>query len=826
MAFRLPVYPPNSIINKDYVLVKEYYFIYLLFKCLFTKLVGLYMQSANLKLFSRLSKLFKNLRTNSVDFPDNICDILAEEFHFQSTLLFSLKEDRMLLLGKSVNSAKEYFSGSMYDCPHCNTLKPSPDFSDYASDRNCSLKLQDGSAAQYCLPLTDSSGGRYILKVSMKIPPQKSDKEIFETIRLLMDELLFHFANTTSDHDDDLNRVVSNLSGEIRTPVNSILGFLSLLGEEKLNPTQAEYLTNLKESAYKLSTLLNEMVDISKIESGLLLNNPSNFHADSLIQEFEQFFKDKNDNNQIALEIRKESLLIDSGKCDAQKLKSVVTTFINLFSLLTVKGKIFISVTSESKSRLSFRILNSGEIHPIHSTINFTRPLFFLENNITRTGNISALSLILAKKLIELMGGSLDIGTTSSKGLVLQFSVTIEPAVSSLEEKLSALPKPVGKSKVLVIEDDYATSKLLSNYLNKWGYDPTIVNSGEKALQIIKKEKFLAVIMDIVLPDINGLELLKKIRESENTKNIPVIVCSVEAEQQKAFLMGAVEYFVKPIKYKDLVEVLTSYKLKRDSNILCVDDDVPTLNLIKGAIESVGYNAIAESKSATVMEKIKNIHLDLAIVDLDMPEVNGFELIKLIKSNPRFANLPIIIYTGKENFSDDLKKIDGLFADLLSKRSTKIEDLADTINNMINRYDEPTSPEVLAEQSKDEPRILLVEDYKHSQIIVTRLLKKNSFNSIIIAENGAEALELVKKQPFDLILMDMQMPIMNGFDATERIRQLPEYKNTPIIALTAFAMKGDREKCLEAGASDYIAKPIDSQEFIEKVKHYTAKETV
>lgn len=781
------------------------------------------MQSANFRIFSKFGNLFKNLRTTSVDFPDNICDLLSEELSLQSVLLFSLKQDKMILLGKSQNSAKEYFSGSAYDCPHCNSLKPSSDFSDYAADKNCSIKLQDASAAQYCLPLSDQHGGKYILKISFKIAPQKSDKDFFENLRQLMNELLFHFAGSSSDHEDDLNRVVSNLSGEIRTPVNSILGFLSLLGEEKLNSSQAEYVANLKDSAQKLSTLLNEMVDISKIESGLMLNNPSHFHANSLIQELEQNFKDKNDNNQISLEIRKESLVTDSGKCDAQKLKSVLSTFINLFTLITVKGKIFVSVNSESKTNLTFRILNSGEIHPIQSTLNFTRPLFFLENNITKSGNVSALSLILAKKLIDLMGGSLDIGTTSSKGLVLQFSVTIEPAVSSIEEKLSALPKPVGKSKVLVIEDDYATSKLLSNYLNKWGYDPTIVNSGEKALQIIKKEKFLAVIMDIVLPDINGLELLKKIRESENTKNIPVIVCSVEAEQQKAFLMGAVEYFVKPIKYKDLVEVLTSYKLKRDSNILCVDDDVPTLNLIKEAIESVGYNAIAESKSATVMERIKNLHLDLAIVDLDMPQVNGFELIKMIKSNPKFANLPIIIYTGKENFADDLKKIDGLFADLLSKRSTKIEDLADTINHMINRYDEPTPFESLDTQEKEGPNILLVEDYKHSQIIVTRLLKKNSFNSIIIVENGAEALELVKKQPFDLILMDMQMPIMNGFEATERIRQLPQYKNIPIIALTAFAMKGDREKCLEAGASDYIAKPIDSQEFIEKVKHYTSK---
>jgi CheY-like chemotaxis protein len=394
--------------------------------------------------------------------------------------------------------------------------------------------------------------------------------------------------------------------------------------------------------------------------------------------------------------------------------------------------------------------------------------------------------------------------------------------MSNIESQLSALPKPGKKNRILVIEDDYATSKLLSNYLNKWGYDPVIVNSADQTLKSIEKETFLAILLDIVLPDSNGFDLMKKIRSHPNSKRTPVIVCSIEAEEQKAFLMGAVEYFVKPIKYNFLVEVLQSYRLKRDSNILIVDDDVPTLNLIKEAVQQAGFNPIAEAFSAKVMNLIEDKELDLAIVDLDMPELNGFELIKEIKENPKFAKLPIIIYTGKENYREDLKNIDGLFEHLLEKRSSNIEDLADTVTAMINKFDEPMLPEVLAqEKDKEVVKILLAEDYKHSQIIVTRLLKKNNFTHIVVVENGAEALEQVKKQKFDLILMDMQMPVMNGFEATEKIRMLPDYKETPIIALTAFAMKGDREKCMEAGTTDYIPKPIDSHEFIEKVKHYT-----
>ena len=193
----------------------------------------------------------------------------------------------------------------------------------------------------------------------------------------------------------------------------------------------------------------------------------------------------------------------------------------------------------------------------------------------------------------------------------------------------------------------------------------------------------------------------------------------------------------------------------------------------------------------------------------------------MIKSDPKFSSLPIVIYTGKENYQDDLVNIDGLFDELLDKRSTNIEDLADTINLMINKYEEPTSVEEVIQKKDDVIKILFAEDYKHSQIIVTRLLKKNGFENVVVVENGEDALNTAKKDQFDLILMDMQMPIMNGFEATQKIRKLSEYKDTSIIALTAFAMKGDKERCLEAGATDYIPKPIDSKEFIEKVKYYT-----
>jgi len=616
-----------------------------------------------------------------------------------------------------------------------------------------------------------------------------------------------------------ISEIVTEIAHELRTPINSIMGFASLLSEENLTASQAEYVTTLKENAFNLLALLNDLIDLAKLEEKKSKDTYSEINIRSFVGEIVSLFNDKITKEELDFIINFEAGVPQTVKLDSQKLRYILINLLTYSLRLTGKGKITIQVSQTDSKKINFKIsdtsvgLTSGKIKDIYN------PIIISELGNSKIGHITGLGLTLAKEYIEHLNGHIDITSTVGKGVIYNFTIGIE-SLSTIETQISGLPKPGQKNNVLVVEDDYATSKLLSNYLNKWGYEPRIVNSGEQALKAVEKETFLAILMDIVLPDTNGLELLKTLRTHSNTKHTPVIVCSVEAEQQKAFLMGAVEYFVKPINYNYLVEVLTSYRLKKDSNILIVDDDVPTLNLIKEAVSNLGFNAVAESHSSKVNSLIENMHLDLSIIDLDMPELNGFDLIKEIKSNPKFSNLPVIIYTGKENYQDDLKKIDGLFEYLLEKNSTNIEDLSATINAMINRYDEPATPEELIKKN-DVIKILLVEDYKHSQIIVTRLLKKNNFENIAVVENGLEALKEVQNQKYDLILMDMQMPIMNGFEATEKIRLLPDYKDTPIIALTAFAMKGDREKCLDAGATDYISKPIDSNEFIEKVKYYT-----
>lgn len=781
------------------------------------------MQSSKIDFLSKYNEILNLAVSSSADFPSKLCEFLTTEFELDAAVIFKVNNSSAFeTIGKSPQVKKSIIIGSTHTCSTCQIFNGKALVDSFNPQNDCSIHITDHLINEGCMILNLGDNSKALLKIAKKTSFTKSEIDNIQIIADSFKNLLKLWIQGRGSLSNSLSLILSSISQELRTPTNSIMGFASLLNEENLSPAQAEYVSTLKDNAFELLSIINDLIDLSKLESGALKTTINSIRIRDFITELISIFKDKIDSSKIEFITEIDEVIPETIKADGQKLRYILLSFLTNSLRLTEKGKITLSVTASSNKKISFRISDTSTGLPSKKVTEFFYPFSLTELYNSKVGNITGLSLTLSKKYIEFLGGDVIINSSIGKGITYNFSVNAELA-SSLESGFTAIPKPTDKkNKVLVVEDDYATSKLLSNYLSKWGYEPVIVNSAKQAMKLIEQESFLAVLMDIVLPDMNGFEFMKMVREHPNSKHTPVIICSVEAEQQKAFMMGAVEYFVKPINYKYLVEVLTSYKLKKDSNILVVDDDIPTLNLIKGAVEQAGFNAIAEHQSSKVVNMIDTLDLDLAIIDLDMPVMNGFELIKQIKSKKQFAKLPIIIYTGKDSYQDDLKKIDGLFTELLHKSSTNIENLADTVAAMINRYDEPAAPETIKDKT-DSVKILLVEDYKHSQIIVTRLLKKNNFDSIVVVENGLQALEAVKQQKYDLILMDMQMPVMNGFEATQKIRELDDYRDTPIIALTAFAMKGDREKCLEAGATDYIPKPIDSQEFIDKVKYYTEK---
>lgn len=781
------------------------------------------MTGGKLDLLIKLNELTDYARRGDEFLPDELCNFLVNEFDLSAVVLFTVDENNSLsVLGRSINARKTYRKGAAFNCSVCKLLSKNIT-STLELDSNCEVQISDFLIYEGCSFLNVSEKNKMMIKVGRKSPFTQNDKDTIEKALQLSAAILLLWIESKNNGraSSILSKIVAETTNELKAGSNSIIGHTTILAKENLTTSQAEYISAIKKNAQSILLNINDLNELSKIELNLAARNLKQVNLSQFVNEIVEMFRSRLGNRKINFTISIDKEFDQPTGLDDQKLRYILSSLLFVSTTLTAQGEIALKVTLTDDNKVRFMISDTGKILPLEVVEKIFDPFTLSKLDDFKNSPLTGLSLTLVKKYVNHLDGEITASSSAGKGNLFTFTISGE-VMSALENSISQLPKPTTKNKVLVIEDDYATSKLLSNYLNKWGYDPTIVSTEEQAFAFIDKEPLLAIILDIELPNVNGLELLKKIHEHHNTKNVPVIVCSVEPEQQKAFMMGAVEYFIKPINYNYLVEVLTSYKLRKNSNILCVDDDLPTLNLVQQAIESAGFIAVAENISANVMNLIKNKDIDLAIIDLDMPAPNGFELIKLIKSDKKFAHLPIIIYTGKENYREDLYKIEGLFEELLDKRSTNIEDLADTINAMINRYEvPPPKEEVIARHNVI--KILLAEDYKHSQIIVTRLLKKNDFENIVVVENGEDAVRMAQQEQFDLILMDMQMPVMNGFEATEKIRELTEYKDTPVIALTAFAMKGDREKCLEAGATDYIPKPIDSKEFIEKVKYYTNK---
>jgi CheY-like chemotaxis protein/signal transduction histidine kinase len=780
------------------------------------------LTGAKLDFLIRMNELADYACRGDKFLPDEICNFLVSEFDLNAALILTVSENKSLqVIGRSAGVRKNIQHGTIFDCSVCTCLLQNIDIS-LTSLSNCAIQISEFVTNEACSLLPIDSNGKLLIKLAPKSSFTQNTKEMieknFQFISFIISIWHQKIGGVVSTSNGSLSQIFADSTQELKSGCNSIISYTTILSNESLSSSQKEYVTTIKRTSQNLLLQLNDLNEISKIEAGSVSKTTKKVELAKLITEIIELFRSRL-NRKISFTVKIEKDISLPIELDEQKLKYILTTLIFISTTMTGQGEINLKMAGVQGNKIRFTIEDSGTSLKEEIVSKLFEPYSLSSQDEFKNSSLTGLSLTLVKKYINYLGGDISVSSLSGKGNSFTFTISGE-MMSVIESSISQLPKPSSKNKVLVIEDDYATSKLLSNYLNKWGYDPTIVSTENQAFSLIDKEEMLAIILDIEMPNTNGLELLKKIHEHPNTKNTPVIVCSVEPEQQKAFMMGAVEYFIKPINYNFLVEVLTNYKLRKNSKILCVDDDLPTLNLVKQAIESVGFIAVAENVSANVMDVIKDKDIDLAIVDLDMPTPNGFELIKLIKSEKKFANLPIIIYTGKENYREDLSKIEGLFEELLEKRSTNIEDLADTISAMINRYETPPPVDEVIHKH-DVIKILLAEDYKHSQIIVTRLLKKNNFENVVVVENGEDAVRMAQEEKFSLILMDMQMPFMNGFEATEKIREMPDYKNVPIIALTAFAMKGDREKCLEAGATDYIPKPIDSKEFIEKVKYYT-----
>jgi CheY-like chemotaxis protein len=362
------------------------------------------------------------------------------------------------------------------------------------------------------------------------------------------------------------------------------------------------------------------------------------------------------------------------------------------------------------------------------------------------------------------------------------------------------------------------------------GFKGVVATAGMQALELARTIKPDAITLDLRLPDIDGWVLLDRLKHDAATRHIPVHVISGLDEERRSLQYGAHGFLHKPVTIESLQAGLSGiheFVERRVKNLLVVEDDPVQSQAITELIGDGDVSTTSVASGEIALESLDHDSFDCVVMDLRLPGMSGFELIERIKADPRHRRLPVIVYTGRDLTDDDKQRLNGLAQTVIIKDVTTMERLLDETALFLHRV-EANLPErkqrVLRRLAKSDPQlaernVLVVDDDLRNIFALTSLLESHKMH-VQYAENGKKALAKLEEEgaSIDVVLMDIMMPEMDGYEALRKIRERAEWRDLPVIALTAKAMKGDREKCLEAGASDYITKPVDADQILSLLR--------
>ncbi len=382
---------------------------------------------------------------------------------------------------------------------------------------------------------------------------------------------------------------------------------------------------------------------------------------------------------------------------------------------------------------------------------------------------------------------------------------------------------------MVIVEDDPLTLKLYRHLFEGKGFTVVTTTHGGQALPLVLKHNPALVILDILLPDISGWEVLRQLKKNEKTADIPVVVISVLSEKEKAISLGAIDYLEKPIMGNALInkiEMLTRIKgTEKGVTVLIVDDDKPVLDFLSEMLGEEGFAAVPFLDPKDALAYLKDGHeVDIIILDVFLRETTGFDLLLSLKQESTMKDTPIIFITGKSMTEQDTAKLEGITHTLLDESLLSSRMVLTQIQQMMDEFKPSavTCEGPAIEKREGRPVILLAEDNEINRKLIVKILSKEDYE-VKTAVNGREAIETLGSGSFDLVLMDIQMPVMDGYEATRLIKSDKRTCAIPVIALTAHAMKGEKEKILGAGFDGYLAKPVRREELIRQIAAHLQK---
>jgi CheY-like chemotaxis protein len=386
-----------------------------------------------------------------------------------------------------------------------------------------------------------------------------------------------------------------------------------------------------------------------------------------------------------------------------------------------------------------------------------------------------------------------------------------------------------GDRVLLVVEDDESFGRILLGLARDRGFRAVVAPNGEQGLELARSIKPDAITLDLKLPDMDGWVVLDQLKHDTSTRHIPVHVISAADEERRGLECGAIAFLRKPVEAEALDQALSNIQRfveRRVKQLLIVEDDETQRSAIVELIGNGDVHSMPVASGEEALKELETGNYDCIVLDLKLPGMSGFELIKAIKDRPGLRRVPIIVYTGQELSHHEETELRRLADTIIVKDVRSPERLLDETSLFLHRIESQLPPpkrEMLRKVSESDPsllgrKVLLVDDDARNLFAVTTILEQHAMQ-VVYAENGREAIEKLSADPgIDVVLMDIMMPEMDGYEATRQIRERPDWRKLPIIALTAKAMKGDREKCIQAGASDYITKPVDPDQLVSLLR--------
>jgi HAMP domain-containing protein/CheY-like chemotaxis protein/signal transduction histidine kinase len=696
---------------------------------------------------------------------------------------------------------------------------------------------------------------------------ERKNQEI-EQARRALEEKATELALTSKYKSEFL----ANMSHELRTPLNSIL----ILGQQltdnpegNLTLKQVEFARTIHGAGTDLLNLISDILDLSKIESGTVTVDAEEVFFANLLDMVARPFRHEAETRQLSFDVHVDPNLGRSVTTDIKRLQQVLKNLLSNAFKFTAQGGVRLNVTaalggwsaehpvlSQAPAVVAFEVTDTGIGIPTEKQKIIFEAFQQADASTSRKYGGTGLGLAISRELASLLGGEIHLRSMAGAGSTFTLYLPLKyvgPSVSAYSRVAAAAPtaqlaglhivteravEPIpddrmdvqpGEPILLIVEDDPHYARILIDLARDNGFKALLAMRGDDALNLAKQYQPTAVSLDVFLPDMLGWNVLSQLKQNSLTRHIPVQIVTLDEDRQHGLARGAFSFVTKPTTREGIADAIAKIKdfsQPRRRRLLVVEDNQVEQMSIRELLGHDDIEIVNADTGDAALATLREQACDCVVLDLRLPDMSGFEVLERMRADDSLADIPVVVFTGRELSAEEDAQLHTMARSIVVKGVESPERLLNETALFLHRVitDLPSEKQQMLERlnSSDEDlvgrTVLLVDDDSRNIFALSSVLERRGMK-VLTATTGSEAIAIIEDTPsLAVVLMDIMMPEMDGYQTMEKIRNNREYRRLPIIALTAKAMKGDREKCLQAGASDYLAKPVNTEQLLSALR--------